>query len=87
MFTRELRGKGQQGMSNELKYWPIEFLLAGKEDYYPGVCQGTEPQDAIKTFLENYSPSMGIIVAIRVPDVGADGKLIQPGHLRNKGES
>jgi hypothetical protein len=74
-------------MSNESQYWPIEFLLVGEANYYPGVCLGNDPQDAIKTFLENYSPSMGTIVAIRVPDVGADGKLIQPGHSRNKGES
>jgi hypothetical protein len=53
----------------KLQYWPIEFLLVGNENYYPGVCLGTDPQDAIKTFLENYSPSMGIIEAIRVPDV------------------
>lgn len=56
-------------MSNKSQYWPIEFLLAGKTECYPGVCQGTDPQDAIKTFLENYSPSMGIIKAIRVPDL------------------
>jgi hypothetical protein len=35
-----------------------------------------DAQDAIKTFLENYSPSMGTIRAIRVPNVGANGKLI-----------
>jgi len=65
-------------MSKEPQYWPIEFLIVGKADYYPGVCQGTDPQGAIKTFLENYSPSMGTIMAIRVPDGGADGKLIDP---------
>jgi len=64
-------------MSHEPQYWPIEFLLVGKANYYPGVCQGTDAQDAIKTFLENYSPSMGTIMAIRVPNVGADGKLIE----------
>lgn len=58
-------------MSNELQYWPIEFLLVGKTSYYPGICLGTDAQDAIKQFLENYSPSMGTIMAIRVPDVGA----------------
>jgi len=60
------------------QYWPIEFLLVGKENYYPGVCQGTDAQDAIKTFIENYSPSMGTIKAIRVLDVGEDGELIDP---------
>jgi len=62
----------------ELQYWPIEFLLVGKADYYPGICRGTDAQDAIKQFLENYSPSMGTIMAIRVLDVGEDGKLIDP---------
>jgi hypothetical protein len=66
-------------VSNELQYWPIEFLLVGKADYYRGVCQGIDAQDAIKQFLENYSPSMETIMAIHVPDVGADGKLIDPG--------
>jgi hypothetical protein len=56
-------------MSNESQYWPIEFLLVGKANYYPGVCLGTDPQDAIMTFVENYSPSMGTIKAIRVLDV------------------
>ena len=32
-----------------------------------------DPQDAIRTFLENYSPSMGTIVAIRVPGVDPGG--------------
>jgi len=56
-------------MSNELQYWPIEFLLVGKTEYCPGVCQGTDPQDAMKNFLENHSPSMETVVAIRVTDV------------------
>ena len=64
------------GISSKLQYWPVEFLLVGKPEYYPGICLGTDAQDAIKQFLENYSPSMGTIMAIRVPDVGADGKLI-----------
>jgi len=57
--------------------------LPGKAEYHPRSALGPDPQDAIKTFLENYSPSMGIIVAIRVPDVGADGKLIDLGDLRD----
>ena len=60
------------------QYWPIEFLLVGKTNYYPGICLGTDAQDVIKTFLENYSPSMGTIMAIRVLDIGEDGKLIDP---------
>jgi hypothetical protein len=73
-------------MNNESQYWPIEFLLVGKANYYPGVCLGTDPPDAIKTFLENYSPSMGTIMAIRVPNVGADGKLMNLGRLRGPGD-
>jgi hypothetical protein len=69
MITTESRSKGPKAMSDGSQYWPIEFLLVGKANYYPGVCLGTDPQDAIKTFLENYSPSMGTIKAIRVPDV------------------
>jgi hypothetical protein len=61
-------------MSDELQYWPIEFLLVGKADYYPGVCRGTDPHDAMKVFLENYSPK-GTIIAIRVPDIGPVGKM------------
>lgn len=78
MNSRELRTERQNTMSNEQQYWPIEFLLVGKTNYYPGVCQGADAQNAIKTFLENHSPSMGTIMAIRVPNVGADGKLIDP---------
>lgn len=48
------------------KHWRIEFLLSGKTEWYPGSALGTDEQDAIKTFLENHSPSMGIIVGIRV---------------------
>jgi len=62
------------GMSNELKYWPIEFLLVGKADYYPGVCLVTDAQDALKTFLENYSPSMGTIMRIRVTGPASTGE-------------
>ena len=51
------------------KHWPIEFLLSGKTEWYPGSELGTNPQDAIKMFLENYSQSMGTIVGIRVPSV------------------
>lgn len=59
-----------RGILHELpKRWRIEFLLAGKADWYPGSALGTDAQDAIETFLENYSPSMGTIVGIRVPDV------------------
>lgn len=61
-------------MSDQPQYWPIEFLLVGKADYYPGVCQGADPHDAMKVFLENYSPK-GTIMAIRVPDIGPVGKM------------
>jgi hypothetical protein len=68
-------------MSDQLQYWPIEFLLVGKADYYPGVCRGTDPHDAMKVLLENYSPK-GTIMAIRAPDFGPDSKmfahLLQP---------
>ena len=51
------------------EFFPIEFELAGKEGIRQGVCQGTDPQDAIKNFLGDYPTSgdCGTIVAIRVP--------------------
>jgi hypothetical protein len=54
------------------QHWPIEFLLFGKTEWYPGSALGKNAQNAIKTFLENYSPSMGKIIAIRVPIVHMD---------------
>lgn len=52
-----------------LELYRIEFELEGTEGKRQGVCQGRNPQHGIKTFLENYWPSMGTIVAIRVTGV------------------
>jgi hypothetical protein len=55
------------------EFFPIEFELQGKEGTRHGVCQGTDPQDAIRNFLTDYPTSgdCGTIVAIRVTDVGS----------------
>jgi len=53
------------------EFFPIEFELAGKERTRQGVCQGSDPMDAIKNFLADYPTwgDCGTIVAIRVPGV------------------
>lgn len=58
---------GEPGM----EFFPIEFELRGARGTRQGVCQGTDPQDAIKNFLADYPTSgdCGTIVAIRVPGV------------------
>ena len=57
------------------EFFPIEFELQGKKSTRQGVCQGTDPMDAIKNFLAEYPTSgdCGAIVAIRVPGVDTGG--------------
>lgn len=50
-----------------LKHFLIEFQLYGTEGKQQRVCQGRDPQGAIKSFLETYPRTQGTIVSICVP--------------------
>jgi len=68
-------GYADQAGEPTKEFFPIEFELARKEGTRQGVCQGTNPMDAIKNFLAEFPTSgdCGTIVAIRVPGVDTGG--------------
>ena len=54
---------------NEMRNFTIEYKLVGRAEWRDGITLGADETGAIANFLSDYSPSMGTIREIRVPQI------------------
>jgi hypothetical protein len=50
------------------RYFPIEYQLEGKLEWRTATTLSTDKTSALQNFLTDFSPSHGIVTAVRIPN-------------------